>query len=193
MRLILLAVGIGHASKIARRQLSARMKLMRQATLVMLLLVMRTGVAMAGETQIVLQWLDTAESVMDLREIYKIEDALEAVSGGRYSVDGHDVGSGKVNVFLYAEDSKVDLAISTIVGFFDKASYPKACGLAERSTRTKNVRTGTSNLSTHQDWLSSISCIRRELHQVSEGRLASSLTLTRDAHSTHRKLFSSTH
>jgi hypothetical protein len=44
------------------------MKLMRQATLVMLLLVMRTGVAMAGETQIVLQWLDTAESVMDLLE-----------------------------------------------------------------------------------------------------------------------------
>ena len=62
---------------------------------------------------------------MDLREIYKIEDALEAVSGGKYSVDGHDVGSGTVNVFLYAEDSKVDLAISTIVRFFEQGKLPK--------------------------------------------------------------------
>ena len=80
---------------------------------------------MAGETQIVLQWLDAAEGVMDSREIYKIEDALEAVSGGKYSVDGHDVGSGTVNVFLYAEDSKVDLAISTIVRFFEQGKLPK--------------------------------------------------------------------
>ena len=37
------------------------MKLIRQATLVMLLLVMRAGFAMAGQTQIILQWFDTAE------------------------------------------------------------------------------------------------------------------------------------
>jgi hypothetical protein len=49
------------------------MNVMRQATLVMLLLVMGTGIAMAGETQIVLQWLDTAAGVTGLREIYKIE------------------------------------------------------------------------------------------------------------------------
>jgi hypothetical protein len=46
------------------------MNVMRQATLVMLLLVMGAGVAMAGETQIVLQWLDTAKDGMDSREIY---------------------------------------------------------------------------------------------------------------------------
>jgi len=101
------------------------MKLMLQATLVMLPLVMGTGVAMAGETQVVLQWLDTAEGGMGLQEIHKIEDALEVVSGGKYSVDGHDVGSGTVNVFLYAEDSKVDLAISTIVRFFEQGKLPK--------------------------------------------------------------------
>jgi len=101
------------------------MQLMRQATLVMLPLVMGTGVAMAGETQIVLQWLDTREGGMNLREIYGIEDALEAASGGQYFVDGHDAGSGTVNVFLYAEDSMVDLAIATIVCFFEQGKLPK--------------------------------------------------------------------
>jgi hypothetical protein len=52
-----------------------------------------------------LQWLDTEQGGLGLREIYKIEDALEAVSHGEYFVDGHDSGSGTVNVFLYAEDS----------------------------------------------------------------------------------------
>ena len=47
---------------------------------------------MPGQTQIVLQWLDTAEDGMDLQEIYKIEDALEAASGGKYFVDGHECG-----------------------------------------------------------------------------------------------------
>ena len=101
------------------------MKLMRQATLVMLPLVMGTGVAMAGETQVVLQWLDTAEGGMGLQEIHKIEDALEAASGGKYFVDGYDVGAGTVNVFLYAEDSKVDLVIATILRFFEQGKLPK--------------------------------------------------------------------
>jgi len=41
------------------------------------------------------------------------------------SLDGHDVGSGAVNVFLYAEDSKVDIAISTVVHFFEQGKLPK--------------------------------------------------------------------
>jgi len=63
---------------------------------VMLLLAMGAEIAMAGRTQIVLQWLDTAQGSMDLQEIYKVEEALEAVSSGKYEVDGHDVGSGTV-------------------------------------------------------------------------------------------------
>jgi len=150
------------------------MKLMRQATLVMLLLVTGTGVAMAGGTQIVLQLLETAEGIIDAREIYKIEDALEVVSGGKYSVDGHDVGSGTVNVFLYAEDSKVDLAISTIVRFFEQGKLPKGMRIGRAIYEDKNVGTGTSNRSTRQDLLSSISCIRRAPPQVSEGCVARS-------------------
>ncbi len=78
------------------------------------------SVAPAGRTQIVVQWLDTAQGSMELREIYKIENALESVSDGKYFVDGHDVGSGTVNVFLYAEDSKVDAAIAVVVSFFEQ-------------------------------------------------------------------------
>ena len=40
------------------------------------------SVAPAGRTQIVVQWLDTAQGSMELREIYKIENALESVSDG---------------------------------------------------------------------------------------------------------------
>ena len=80
---------------------------------------------MAGQTQIVLQWLDTAQDGLDLREVHKIEDALEVVSSGEYTVDGHDVGSGAVNVFLYAEDSRVDSAISVVIRFFERGKLPK--------------------------------------------------------------------
>jgi len=98
---------------------------MRQAMLAMLFLAMGAEVAMAGRTQIVLQWLDTAQGSMDLQEIYKIEDALEAASSGKYDVDGHDAGSGTVNVFLYAEDSKVDSAIAAVILFFERGKLPK--------------------------------------------------------------------
>src|SRR5262249_35512788 len=101
------------------------MNVMRQAMLVVLFLAMGAEVAMGGRTQIVLQWLDTAQGGMDLQEIYKIEDALEAVSSGKYEVDGHDVGSGTVNVFLYAEDSKVDSVIAAVILFFERGKLPK--------------------------------------------------------------------
>jgi hypothetical protein len=60
-----------------------------------------------------------------LVQVHKVEDALEAVSNGKYSVDGHDVGSGGVNVFLYAEDTKVDAAIAIVVRFFEQGKLPK--------------------------------------------------------------------
>ena len=83
------------------------------------------------------------------------------MDAGRYSVDGHDVGSGTVNVFLYAEDSKVDLAIASSSASSSKASCPKECGLAGPSTLTKSARIGNSNLSIRRALLSSILYIRR--------------------------------
>ena len=81
--------------------------------------------AMATETQIVLQWLDTAQGSMNLRELSKIEDALEAVSDGKFSVDGHDIGSGTVNVFLYAEDARVNSSIAAVIRLFEQGKLPK--------------------------------------------------------------------
>jgi hypothetical protein len=101
------------------------MKVMRRAVLLIMLFVMGARVATAGETQIVLQWLDTAQGSMELREVHKIEDTLEALGNGSYSVDGHDIGSGTVNVFLYAEDSKVDAAIAVVIRFFEQGKLPK--------------------------------------------------------------------
>jgi hypothetical protein len=101
------------------------MNVTRRAVLALTAVIVGAVVAMAGETQIVLQWLDTTQGSIGLQEIHKIEDALEAVSGGEYSVDGHDVGSGAVNVFLYAEDAKVDSAIATVVRFFKLGKLPQ--------------------------------------------------------------------
>ena len=97
----------------------------RRAVLALTAFVVGAEVAMAGETQIVLQWLDTAQGRMDLRQVHQIEDALEMVSSGEYVVDGHDVGSGAVNVFLYAEDSRIDSAIAVVVRFFEQGKLPK--------------------------------------------------------------------
>jgi hypothetical protein len=101
------------------------MNVMRRSVLIVALVAMWAEVGMAGETQIVVQWLDTAQGGIPLAEIHKIEDALEAVSRDEYFVDGHDVGSGGVNVFLYAEDSRVDEAIAIVVRFFEQGKLPK--------------------------------------------------------------------
>ena len=70
------------------------MNLIRRALLIVFFLVMGAEIAMAGQTQLVLQWLDAARGSIELRDIEKVEDALESVSNGKYFVDGHDVGSG---------------------------------------------------------------------------------------------------
>jgi hypothetical protein len=98
----------------------------RRALLVMLFLAMGTEIALAGQTQIVLQWLDNGRGSMDFRDIEKVEDALESVSSGRFIVDGHDVGSGTINVFLYAEDSRVDAAIAIVTRLFEQGKLPPA-------------------------------------------------------------------
>ena len=101
------------------------MNVTRRAVLALTAFVVGAEVAMAGETQIVLQWLDTAQGRMDLRQVHQIEDALEMVSSGEYVVDGHDVGSGAVNVFLYAQDSRIDSAIAVVVRFFEQGKLPE--------------------------------------------------------------------
>jgi hypothetical protein len=63
--------------------------------------------AIAGETpqtQIVLQWLTDEQNDISLDQVWAIEDTPEAEAEGLFDVDGHDLGSGTANVFLYARD-----------------------------------------------------------------------------------------
>ena len=54
--------------------------------------------------QLVLQW--PATSVRDYDEMIEIEEALEKAIGEFAAVDGHDAGSGEVNIFLLTDDPK---------------------------------------------------------------------------------------
>lgn len=81
-------------------------------------------VVIAGQTQIVLQWLDTAQDSIGSLQLFSMEDALKNASSGAFLVDGHDRGSGTTNVFLLAEDAKVNMAITTAIRVFEQGKLP---------------------------------------------------------------------
>lgn len=53
-------------------------------------------------TQIVVQWPENGTGLWGLWKIQIREEILRAHTNGLYMVDGHDLGSGTANVFLYA-------------------------------------------------------------------------------------------
>lgn len=81
-----------------------------------------SGVAMSGETQIVVQWLD--EETESNFSVDMVEAVLEQTDDGSYFVDGHDMGSGTTNVFLYAEDDAADGAVAHIISLFEQKKLP---------------------------------------------------------------------
>ena len=74
-----------------------------------------TGTAMAGSTQIVVQWLD-GPAGLSTTQMFKVQGAFDdnAERYG-YDSDGNDVGSGTTNFFLYAEDGRVDAVVQSVV------------------------------------------------------------------------------
>src|SRR6185437_7027170 len=52
--------------------------------------------------QLVLQF--PADSIADYDELIEIEDLLTEELDGRAKVDGHDFGSGEMNIFIFADD-----------------------------------------------------------------------------------------
>lgn len=54
------------------------------------------------EFQLVLQW--PASSLDDYDEIVEIEEMLLSKLGEEHEVDGHDAGSGEVNIFIRCKD-----------------------------------------------------------------------------------------
>lgn len=88
----------------------------------LLAMVSSAGVAMSAETQIVLQWLDN-ESATGV-SVDAIEAALDEANDGSYFVDGHDMGSGTTNIFLYAEDALADKTVAQAISLFEQKKLP---------------------------------------------------------------------
>lgn len=80
------------------------------------------GASMSAETQIVVQWLD--ENTDASFSVDMVEFTLEEASDGSYFVDGHDMGSGTTNVFLYAEDAAADRTVARIISLFEQKKLP---------------------------------------------------------------------
>jgi hypothetical protein len=61
-------------------------------------------------TQIVLQW---AQDMLSSADVSAIEDVLEPASESLFEVDGHDAGSGTINIFVVSEN--VDQSVRRII------------------------------------------------------------------------------
>lgn len=85
----------------------------------------------AAQTQIVLQWLTDEQNDISLDQVWAIEDTLEAESDGLFDVDGHDVGSGTVNVFLYARDPEATVGKVRRLYFAGRLRPGMRIGVAE--------------------------------------------------------------
>jgi hypothetical protein len=71
-------------------------------------------------TQIVAQWPDGAP----LEKLFAIEDAIENAASDIADIDGHDVGSGTFNVFLYTDDSTIDATVARLVKLVEGGKVP---------------------------------------------------------------------
>ncbi|MBC7932260.1 MAG: hypothetical protein H7Z38_17020 [Rubrivivax sp.] len=106
-----------------------------------------------AEIQVVLQWQATLEKTASglgvvlhtgQREsalgvdLSSLEDFLESQSNGLYVVDGHDVGGGKVNIFLYTTD--VAAAVKMLVDFAGQGSLPSGVRIAVGDTSNNDDR-----------------------------------------------------
>jgi hypothetical protein len=82
-----------------------------------------TAVTMTGKTtQIIAQWSDAA----GLDELFVIEDTIIEAAGDLFEVDGHDVGSGTFNVFIYADDGAVDATVAKLIQLREKDKVPNS-------------------------------------------------------------------
>jgi hypothetical protein len=68
--------------------------------------------------QLVLQW--PASSIKDYDAMIEVEDALAKKLSKANEVDGHDAGSGEVNIFIRTDDPKRAFnEVKAILGSYD--------------------------------------------------------------------------
>lgn len=80
--------------------------------------------ALAGSTQIVVQWLDGPNGLSAF-QFFKLQVVLDdhAREHG-YLSDGNDVGGGTTNFFLYADDKRVDEVVQSVVALEHQKQLP---------------------------------------------------------------------
>ena len=84
--------------------------------------------------QLVLQW--PASSVEDYNALIEIEDAIIEKLGSVGDVDGHDAGSGEMNIFIHTDDpEKTFEVIKSVIGTHDfwmhvRVAYRELAGSA---------------------------------------------------------------
>jgi hypothetical protein len=61
-----------------------------------------------ADHQLVIQFPEDA--FKDFDALVTFEDSLYELLGGRHEVDGHDIGSGEVNFFVFTDDPRAALA-----------------------------------------------------------------------------------
>ncbi len=92
----------------------------RLAAATILLVISMVSLPTTPQTQIVAQW----SSAPGLEALFLVEDALIDAEGDLFVVDGHDIGLGKFNVFIYADDASVEGAVRRIVRMAESGQLP---------------------------------------------------------------------
>ena len=72
--------------------------------------------------QLVVQF--AGDDIADFDEMIEIEDRLDYGLGDMHLVDGHDVGSGEVNIFVHTSDPV--LACDEIIGLLEDGQRSRA-------------------------------------------------------------------
>jgi hypothetical protein len=80
--------------------------------------------------QLVVQFPE--DSFLDFDALVSFEDYLYETLGDRHEVDGHDIGSGEVNFFVFTDDPRAALA-EIQAGHVDRFSRPGVRAAARRA------------------------------------------------------------
>lgn len=96
--------------------------------------------AVAGDTQIVVQWPMSGPHAMSLDGVITAKNEIAKALGRAHFVDGFDYGSGTANVFVYSEDDRVQAAVEQIIGLVHKKRIPQGVRIA-RAEYSNSERT----------------------------------------------------
>lgn len=82
------------------------------------------SMAVAGRTQIIVQWVDGPKSLSSFG-VLRVQGILDGhASAIGYDSDGNDVGSGTQNFYLYADDRRVNEVANRLIALRNSGELP---------------------------------------------------------------------